>query len=216
MAVQPSEPVQGGPVLGDAQFEFICREVARNAGIILGPNKRQLVQGRLARRLRVLGLPDYQAYCDYLMESGGQERDGLINAITTNVTGFFREQHHFDALGAYMLPQAMQRNAATRRLRLWSAGCSSGEEPYSMAMASRRAMARTGHWDLKILATDIDSEMVAAAAAGVYGIERLEGVAEHWLQEGFRRGTAQQTGKAMVRPELRAMVTARVLNLLHD
>src|SRR5690606_30430452 len=118
-------------VLGDREFDFIRHVIEQNAGIVLGPNKRQLVQGRLARRLRELGLTSYEAYCDHLRESGPEELVGLINALTTNVTSFFREKHHFDALAEYMLPEAMRRNAATRRLRIWSAGCSSGEEPYS-------------------------------------------------------------------------------------
>ncbi|HJY37424.1 MAG TPA: CheR family methyltransferase, partial [Steroidobacteraceae bacterium] len=113
-----------GPVLGDAEFEFIRHVVGENAGIVLGPNKRQLVQGRLARRLRDLGLRSYQQYCEHVQRSGPEELVGLINALTTNVTSFFRENHHFDALAEFMLPEAKQRNAGSRRIRIWSAGCS--------------------------------------------------------------------------------------------
>src|SRR5688572_29842926 len=99
-----------GPQLGDAEFDFIRHVIAENAGIVLGPNKRQLVQGRLARRMRELHLTSYEAYCEHVRESGPEELVGLINAITTNVTSFFRENHHFEALASYMLPEAFQRN----------------------------------------------------------------------------------------------------------
>src|ERR1700754_401970 len=151
-----------GPVLADAEFEFIRHVIGENAGIVLGPNKRQLVQGRLARRLRELGLPSYEAYCNHIRNSGPEELVGLINAITTNVTAFFRENHHFEALAAYMIPEALQRNQQSRRLRIWSAGCSTGEEPYCLAMVASEAMPSGARWDLKILATDIDSDVVAA------------------------------------------------------
>src|SRR5687767_14642125 len=151
-----------GAVLGDAEFDFIRHVIVENAGIVLGPNKRQLVQGRLARRLRELSLPSYEAYCTHVRESGPEELVGLINALTTNVTAFFRENHHFEALASYMLPEAMKRNAAGRRLRIWSAGCSTGEEPYCIAMVAAEVVPAAQRWDLKILATDIDSDVVAA------------------------------------------------------
>ncbi len=119
-----------GPILGDAEFEFLRHVVGENAGIVLGPNKRQLVQGRLGRRLRDLGLHSYHEYCEHVRRSGPEELVALINALTTNVTAFFRENHHFEALASYMLPEAFQRNRQSRRVRIWSAGCSSGEEPY--------------------------------------------------------------------------------------
>jgi chemotaxis protein methyltransferase CheR len=152
-----------GPVLGDAEFEFIRHVVGENAGIVLGPNKRQLVQGRLARRLRELRLDSYQEYCEHVRRSGPEELVGLINALTTNVTAFFRENHHFEALAGYMLPEAMRRNAGSRRLRVWSAGCSTGEEPYCVAMTAAEVVPPAG-WDFKVLATDIDSNVIAFRA----------------------------------------------------
>src|SRR3954471_10386518 len=133
-----------GPVLGDSEFEFIRHVVGENAGIVLGPNKRQLVQGRLVRRLRELRLASYQEYCDHLRSSGPEELVGLINALTTNVTAFFRENHHFEALAEYMLPEAMRRNAGSRRIRVWSAGCSPGEEPYCAAMTAADVLPSIG------------------------------------------------------------------------
>src|SRR5262245_51361197 len=109
--------------LGDKEFSFLSHVVSENAGIVLGPSTRQLVQGRLARRIRELGLESFPAYCQHVRDSGPEELVALINAITTNVTSFFRENHHFEALAEWILPEAMERNAQTRRLRVWSAGC---------------------------------------------------------------------------------------------
>src|SRR5262245_54970166 len=161
-----------GPVIGDAEFEFIRHVLAENAGIALGPNKRQLVQGRLARRLNELGLTSYRSYCQHVRDSGPEELVGVINALTTDVTAFFREHHHFEALAAYMLPEALERNQVSRRIRIWSAGCSSGEEAYSIAMVAAEALPAGARWDLKILATDIDSNMIAMASGGIYPLDR--------------------------------------------
>src|SRR5215471_21498826 len=162
--------------LGVEEFNFIRHVVGENAGIALGPTKRQLVQGRLARRVRELRLPSFAAYCEHVRNSGPEELVHLINAITTNVTAFFRENHHFEKLGQQMLPEAMQRNAVSRRIRVWSAGCSSGEEAYSIAMTVAESMPPGQVWDVKILGTDIDSHMIQAAALGVYPEDRLQGM----------------------------------------
>jgi len=203
-----------GPILADAEFEFIRHVIGENAGIVLGPNKRQLVQGRLARRLRELGLPSYEAYCNHVRNSGPEELVGLINALTTNVTAFFRENHHFDALAAYMIPEALQRNQHSRRLRIWSAGCSTGEEAYCIAMVASAAMPSGARWDLKILATDIDSDVVAAAQAGIYPVDRLTSVPQAQLHRCFRKGIGANAGQALVQPDIARLVSFRALNLL--
>ncbi len=205
-----------GPVLGDAEFDFIRHVIAENAGIVLGPNKRQLVQGRLARRLRELQLPSYEAYCDHVREAGPEELVGLINALTTNVTSFFRENHHFEALASYMLPEAFERNASSRRVRIWSAGCSTGEEPYCLAMVAAETLPSTPRWDLKILATDIDSDVISAAEQGVYPLDRLQNVAPERLREHFQRGSGANAGNVVVKAAIRSLITFRTLNLLHN
>ena len=215
-AAQAAANAGFGPVLGDKEFDFIRHVIGENAGIVLGPNKRQLVQGRLARRLRELGLPGYEAYCDHVRESGPEELVGLINALTTNVTSFFRENHHFEALAAYMLPEAMQRNQQSRRLRIWSAGCSTGEEPYCIAMTLAEALPTSIRWDAKILATDIDSDVVAFAQQGVYPLDRLVAVPQERLRRAFRRGVGVNQGQALVHPDLAKLVSFRTLNLLHN
>lgn len=204
-----------GPQLGDAEFDFLRHVVSANAGIVLGPNKRQLVQGRLARRLRELHLPSFKAYCDYVRNAGPEELVALINALTTNVTAFFRENHHFEALSQQMLPEALTRNRESRRIRIWSAGCSSGEEPYCIAMVAREVLPAHQKWDLKILATDIDSEMVKTAQQGVYPLDRLTAVSPERLRRHFRKGVGEHAGTAKLRPEVAELITFRTLNLLH-
>jgi chemotaxis protein methyltransferase CheR len=216
LATPEAGPGNYGPQLGDAEFEFIRHVIAENAGIVLGPNKRQLVQGRLARRLRELHLPSYEAYCDHVRASGPEELVGLINALTTNVTSFFRENHHFEALASYMLPEAFQRNRQSRRIRIWSAGCSSGEEAYCLAMAAREAIPPGQKWDLKILATDIDSDMVATAQRGVYPLDRLTSVSEERLRRHFRKGVGEHEGTARIHPEVAQLVSFKTLNLMHN
>jgi chemotaxis protein methyltransferase CheR len=211
----PADPAHYGPQLGDAEFDFIRHVVGENAGIVLGPNKRQLVQGRLARRLRELGLPSYEAYCEYLRDAGPEELVGLINAITTNVTSFFRENHHFEALASYMLPEAMKRNAASRRLRIWSAGCSTGEEPHCIAMVAAEVVPSSPRYDFKILATDIDSDVVAAATSGIYPVDRMSSVSQERLKRFFHKGSGEHEGAAVAKPDLKSMITFRTLNLLH-
>ena len=205
-------------MLGDAEFEFIRHVIGENAGIVLGPNKRQLVQGRLARRLRELGLPTYEAYCEHVRESGPEELVGLINALTTNVTAFFRENHHFEALASFMLPEALKRNAASRRLRIWSAGCSTGEEPYCLAMVASEAVPaalalgpedpRDRHRQRRDRGGGAGrlpaGSLVAPCRRNVCGAIFQQGRGEHAGQ------------RAWSRPELRSLITFRTLNLLHS
>ncbi|MGE0114163.1 MAG: protein-glutamate O-methyltransferase CheR [Steroidobacteraceae bacterium] len=213
---QLEKPVTSATVdiqLGDQEFNFIRTVVEKNAGIILNATKRQLVQGRLARRIRELGLRTFAEYCDVIRNGGPEELVGLINAITTNVTSFFRESHHFDSLASVMLPEAMGRNERSHRLRIWSAGCSSGEEPYSIAMTAAEALAGVRGWDFKILATDIDSEIVNTAARGEYAAERLQGVSDARRQRWFLAGSG---GQVRIKPELQNMITFRTLNLMGE
>jgi chemotaxis protein methyltransferase CheR len=212
----PTDSAHYGPQLGDAEFDFIRHVVGENAGIVLGPNKRQLVQGRLARRLRELGLPSYEAYCEYLRDAGPEELVGLINAITTNVTSFFRENHHFEALSSYMLPEAMKRNGASRRIRIWSAGCSTGEEPHCLAMVAAEVLPSSPRYDFKILATDIDSDVVAAATSGIYPLDRMSSVSQERLKRFFQKGGGEHEGCAVAKHDLKSMITFRALNLLHQ
>lgn len=199
-------------------FEFLRHVVAENAGIVLGPSKRQLVQGRLSRRIRELRLDSFTAYCQHVRNSGPEELVILINALTTNVTAFFRENHHFEQLSQRLLPEAMERNSVSRRIRIWSAGCSSGEEPYSIAMAVAESLPAGQLWDVKILATDIDSHMVQTASEGVYPSDRIHGMPqqEERQRRWLKKGSGPLDGMVKVKPELSRFVSFGVLNLLAE
>ena len=142
----------------DRDFDKVRDLVSQHTGISLSDAKRDMVYSRLARRLRSLGLSDFASYCKLIEDGdGGDELINFTNAITTNLTSFFREKHHFDYLKTKLLPQLMRSNADSRRLRIWSAGCSTGEEPYSIAMTIRSVIPENSGWDVKILATDQNS-----------------------------------------------------------
>ena len=196
--------------LGDREFRRICALMRERAGIELGEGKRPLCQTRLIRRLRALGLPDYAAYVRLLDDPDSPEHDELINALTTNVTAFFREDHHFQMLANDILPAIAQRG---HRVRLWSAGCSTGEEPWSLAMVVREALGDADGVDIKILATDIDTQVLTHARAGIYGDDQVEPLSRTRLQRFFSRGTGAHAGQWRIADELRSLVTFNRLNL---
>jgi chemotaxis protein methyltransferase CheR len=197
-----------GP-LGDREFRRIVQLVRERTGIELGESKRQLCQTRLIRRVRALGLETYAAYLGVLDDEYSPEHGELVNAITTNVTSFYRESHHFDLVRGTLPGLA----AAHKRIRIWSAGCSSGEEPWSYAITVREALGACTGVDVKILATDIDTQVLAHAAAGVYDEDRMEPVTAARRQRYFERGTGPNAGKWRVGDELRSLVTFKQLNL---
>lgn len=193
-------------------FDFIRRLVLERTGIALSDNKQELVYGRLAKRLRSLGMTRFAQYCEYI-EQHEEELPEIVNAITTNLTSFFREPHHFDYLRSDVLPGLMRSNAATRRIRIWSAGCSSGEEPYSIAMVVREVISESTGWDVKILATDIDTNVLDRARSGLYAEDRITGIPDHYRRRWVARG---EEGKAQMRDELRGMIAFRQLNLMDE
>jgi len=142
-------------VLSERDFNHIRKLVKDQTGINLSEGKRDMVYGRLSRRLRQLGISDFREYLGYL-ESDEAEVGNFINAITTNLTSFFREMHHFDYLSKTIIPSLLKSNSNTGRIRIWSAGCSTGEEPYSIAMTLMNSIPDIAHWDVKILATDLE------------------------------------------------------------
>ncbi|HET6196600.1 MAG TPA: CheR family methyltransferase, partial [Acetobacteraceae bacterium] len=153
--------------LSQAEFDRLRELVREHTGIALSDAKRQLVYGRLARRLRALQLGSFAEYIDLLENGGTAELEEFANAITTNLTSFFREPHHFEFLGHEMLSTLAARTGQ-HRMRLWCCAASTGEEPYSIAMVLREAGALLHGWDVKLLATDLDSAVLAAGETGVY------------------------------------------------
>jgi chemotaxis protein methyltransferase CheR len=207
----------GGPSLGDVEFRFLREFVLEHCGIALGEQKRQLVQGRLLRRLRALRLRDFESYCQILRNDPDSELGELASAISTNVTSFFREMHHYDFLIQTQLPLWLQQKRNGGRLRIWSAGCSTGEEPYALAMVLAEALEAHGaSIDAKILATDLSPQALEAARKGVYSIDKLAGVSPERQRRWFLRGEGAYEGLACVHPRLRELVTIQPLNLLHE
>ena len=214
----PAAAGSNGPVLQTAEFEFLRRFVLEHCGISLGDHKHQLVQGRLQRRLRALRLKGFAEYCDVLRHDPQSELGELASAISTNVTSFFREVHHYELLENELLPAWLaHKQRAGDRLRIWSAGCSSGEEPYALAMVLAEALARNNSTlDAKILATDLSPQALATASKGVYPLDRLGGISAERCRRWLLRGTGEYEGLASVHPQLRELVTIQPLNLLHD
>lgn len=200
-------------VFTDAEFKRLREIVHARTGIALSEAKRELVYGRLARRLRKLKLGSFAEYCQLVEAGEPAEIEELTNAITTNLTSFFREGYHFEQLAAETLPQIESKRSATRRLRLWSAGCSTGEEPYSLAVVLNEAMGRLANWDVKLLATDIDSKVVATASEGVYPADRFKGVSTDRVRKWFPPA-AGRPGFSEAAPALKSLITFKQLNLL--
>lgn len=192
----------------DRDFKRVCDLIHQRVGIALAPAKRDMVYGRLSRRLRALGLHSFRDYLDRLENEGGDEWQAFTNALTTNLTAFFREPHHFERLR-----EDLQARAGRGPLKLWSCAASTGEEPYSMAITACEAFG-TLTPPVRILATDVDTAVLATAAAGVYPLERIAGLDEAMRKKYFQRGTGPNEGKCRVVPALRQMIDFQQLNLL--
>jgi chemotaxis protein methyltransferase CheR len=199
---------------GNEDFEALRRLVKQITGINLSDQKRELVYGRLARRLRALQLQSFAQYRDLLAQDGGKEIAQFCNAITTNLTAFFREPHHFDYLRDQVLAQ-MASSGTARRLRIWSAGCSTGEEPYSLAMTILEALPDVRRWDVRILATDLDSDVLERGRRGIYTEDRLKNLTLQRRTRFFRERREREGLCYEVTPELKSLITFKQLNLMH-
>lgn len=197
--------------LGDKEFYFIADFIRKHAGIELSDAKRHLVYGRLVRRLRQLGLTSFSDYCKRLRDDPEDELEHCANALSTNLTSFFREAHHFEFLENTIVPAIRQRGPE-RPVMCWSAGCSTGEEPYSIAMVLAENLPAS--YRIRILATDLDSNVVATGQQGIYKVERITGISEERRKRWFMRGKGAQEGMIRLRSELRDLITFRKLNLL--
>ena len=194
------------------EFDYLAALVRKNTGIVLADHKQDMVYSRLVRRLRELGLDSFQTYCEYLERpEGAVELGKLINAITTNLTRFFREPHHFEHL-AETTKKAVSDLKGRGRYRIWSAGCSSGEEPYSIAITmSEHCNGMLGH-DFRILATDLDTDMVARGHNGRYLAKDAGGLTKGQMSRWATFDKA--SGEITMKPELREMIAFKQLNLL--
>ena len=198
------------PALNPSELAAISDLIQRSAGIVIAPGKASMVQSRLAKRLRACGLRDYASYIDLIRSpSGSDELREMISALTTNVTQFFRESHHFNFLKETALPPLIAKAKRGGRLRIWSAGCSSGQEAYSIAMVLAELEPDFEKLDIRILATDIDPSVISEARNGLYELGSIESIPEPYRNKYFE---AEGT-KFRVCVPLRNLVTYRELNL---
>jgi len=195
-------------------FDYLRGIVTRTTGIVAPDDKYTMYYSRLARRLRSLGLPDFTAYRQFLKSNQETESIELVNAVTTNLTSFFREKHHFDYLRDTLIPEKIRQNDF--RLRVWSAGCSTGEEPYTIAITLFEAIPDPEKWDIKILATDIDSNVLQTGSEGIYDEARVADLDKNMLRRYFKKGNGNNAGKVKVNPVLGKCIQFKQLNLLHD
>jgi chemotaxis protein methyltransferase CheR len=193
----------------DKDFRTIRQLIHDYAGIALNDSKFEMVYSRLARRMRALKLKRFSDYIARVTGEDEEERQIFINALTTNLTAFFREPHHFTILADYLRYKGIKPPIV-----IWCAACSTGEEPYSIAMT----LAETYGYDadVKVIATDIDTEALESAANGVFPLERLEPMQSFTVKQFFLKGTGKNAGFARVRPELRSMVRFQYLNLREE
>ena len=195
-----------------AQFDQIRQILYRTCGIDLKAGKENLVEARLTKRLRHLGLDDFDAYIRRVEEDGtGGELAFMVDALTTNKTSFFREDQHFDFLRQQVLPELGRRS---RKVRIWCAGCSSGEEPFTLAILLREAWPDVDRMDVRILATDISDTVLGEARQSVYSQEKLEEVPPPLRHKYFARAASGGPDSFQVVPEVRKLVHFAALNLI--
>lgn len=193
----------------DADFERVQSLIYQRAGISLHDGKHAMVYSRLSRRLRDTGHQSFKDYLGWLQSTDGPEWQEFINALTTNLTSFFREQHHFDIFGSHL-----KSRPAGSGWRVWCNAASTGEEPYSIVMTAMEALGPKATFALT--ASDIDSKVLASAAQGIYRIDGLKGINSDRMQRFFMRGKGSNEGLAKVKPELQRMIQFISVNLIRD
>lgn len=191
-----------------ADFERVRKLIYQHAGISLSPVKQDMVYSRLARRLRATGIKTFAEYLGRLEKGDPQEWELFVNSLTTNLTAFFREPHHFPLLASFL-----QKLQGKRPIKIWCCASSTGEEPYSIAMTVLEALGNNAG-NVSIVASDLDTNVLAIAEKGVYGLDRVEKVSPERIKRFFLKGTGTQEGFVCVRPELRRMITFQRVNLL--
>lgn len=209
MSLATEKPEEREFPFSEEDFRYLAAVVHQLSGIVLGPNKMNMVYSRLSRRLRELDLASFGDYCALLKEPAGANEIGvLINAITTNLTRFFRERHHFDHLRGEV-------GQSGQRLRIWSAGCSSGEEPYSIAITLLEALPDIARRDARILATDLDTNMLQTGHAGLYPASTVSELPKHIGARFFERPSGdKRNDQLQVVEAARRLITFKQLNLL--
>ena len=195
-------------------FDFLRKISNEHSGILVPDDKFDMFYSRLSKRVRMHGLTDFKQYCQFLKNNKDQEFTEFINAVTTNLTSFFREKHHFEYLENTVLPGVLKKNSTTKTIKVWSAGCSTGEEPYSLAMTLLENV--PADWDITILATDLDTNVLETAAKGVYTKDRVDGLSNDVLKRWFKRGTGNNENKVKISQECQAIIKFKQLNLMKE
>jgi chemotaxis protein methyltransferase CheR len=193
----------------DADFDRVQSLIYQRAGISLHDGKHAMVYSRLSRRLRDTGYQSFREYLSWLESTDGPEWQEFVNALTTNLTSFFREHHHFQVFAEHL-----KAKSAATQWRVWCSAASTGEEPYSIVMTALEALGARASFSLT--ASDIDSKVLASAAQGVYRQEALKGVDASKLQRFFLRGKGANDGMVRVKPELRQVIDFCIVNLIRD
>lgn len=206
--------------LSQKDFSRLSSFIFRELGIKMPASKSTMLNGRLNKRLRALNLPDFTEYCNFLFSDKGKEEEmvHLINAVTTNKTDFFREPGHFDYLTQTTLPvlQNLRRFEPRRKLKIWSAGCSTGEEPYTLAMVLAEVQASKPGFSYDILATDISTRVLDVARRAVYPLERIEPVTAHYRKKYLLKGQDKNNPQVRIVPELRKQIRFGRLNFMAE
>ena len=221
VALVGSEPAAAEPLrefaFSDVDFRSLAQFAYEQAGIALSDSKRNLVYSRLSRRLRALGLTSFRQYREHLA-ANVSELESFINAISTNLTKFFREAHHFDHFRTHVAVPFVQdaHGKVGRRLRVWSAGCSTGEEPYTIAVVLKREIRDIDRHDVRILATDIDTEVIGKGARGEYPANSIDEVPKTYREFFQPVGGDRTSENVMVGRDIRSLVTFRRLNLMES
>jgi len=206
-------PGDGRLDISDAEFARFQQLIHRTAGIWLSAQKQPLLIARLSRRMRELGLSTFDEYHRRVLEDGEAELIRVLDAVTTNETSFFRDSRQFEYLEEKVLPLWATR-ARSRRVRVWCAGCSTGEEPYSVAMVLRHRLPAAQGWDVKILATDLSTRALMQAREGIFPISKRGQIPERYLKKFMLRGRDHREGEMAVMDEVRSMVTFARHNLI--
>ncbi|MCX7088417.1 MAG: protein-glutamate O-methyltransferase [Methylococcales bacterium] len=195
-------------------FHFLRKISNEYSGILVPDDKFDMFYSRLSKRVRMLKLGSFKEYCRYLEQHPDTEFTEFINAVTTNLTSFFRENHHFEFLKTTLIPTLIKKNSLTKCITVWSAGCSTGEEPYSLAMTLLENLPKG--WEVKILATDLDTNVLKASEEGVYTVDSVNGLTEARLQRWFKNGAGANANKVKVKPELQQLIRFKQLNLMRE
>ncbi len=203
--------------MGEKDFAAIRTVIKELTGISMSSSKHQLIYRRLVARLKATGIGSFKDYLAHLKTGDPAELEAFTNAMTTNLTSFFREQHHFEFLANTVLPEIVARKSESgKRLRIWSAGCSTGEEPYSIAITLNEALHDLALWNAKILCTDLDSDVLKTCKAGIYSQQRIEKMSENRQRRWFQKNRMQDDQRVRVHSQLQELVVFKQLNLMHD